>query len=106
MPYRVPVASVSTQPSSTSVRSSMYRLDLGYPTASWTDARECMPGRPAKYSSSSTVRTAAFTCAPPFVSAADIALDPFVGRETEDIVSNSDIHHQRQRSVYRTTLVN
>ncbi len=29
MPYRVPVASVSTQPSSTRVRGSMYRLDLG-----------------------------------------------------------------------------
>lgn len=29
IPYRVPVASVSTQPSSTSVRSNMYRLDLG-----------------------------------------------------------------------------
>src|SRR3954454_21713347 len=86
MPYRVPVASVSTQPSSTRVRSSMYRLDLGYPTASWTAARECIPGRPAKYSSNSTVRTADLTCAPPPVSAADIALDPFVRRE---IVSNS-----------------
>ncbi|UJB41399.1 aldehyde dehydrogenase family protein [Streptomyces sp. A1-5] len=36
-----------------------------------------MPGRPAKYSSNSTVRTADLTCAPP-VSAADIALDPSV----------------------------
>jgi hypothetical protein len=44
-----------------------------------------MPGRPAKYSSNSTVRTADLTCAPPPVSTADIALDPFVRRE---IVSN------------------
>src|SRR3954468_13995850 len=102
MPYRVPVASVSTQPSSTSVRSSMYRLDFGYPTASCTEARECIPGRPAKGPSNSTVRTADLTCAPPPVSPADIALDPFVRRE---IVSDSVVQHQRQRSVYRTTLV-
>src|SRR2546430_14371963 len=61
MPYRVPVLSVSTQPRSVSVRSSMYRLLFGYPRSCWRPARLCRPRCPAKYSSSSTVRSADLT---------------------------------------------
>src|SRR5881227_1346241 len=61
MPYSVPVLSVSTQPRSVSVRRSMYRLLFGYPRRCWSSARLCRPRCPAKYSSSSTVRSADLT---------------------------------------------
>src|SRR5690348_10034882 len=61
MPYSVPVGSVSTQPRSVSVRSSMYRLLFGYPRLCWSSDRLCRPRLPEKNSSSSTVRRADLT---------------------------------------------
>src|SRR5579859_2423042 len=61
IPYSVPVLSVSIQPRSVRVRSSIYRLLFGYPSRCWSSARLCSPRCPAKYSSSSIVRSADLT---------------------------------------------